>query len=998
MPASVSEHGVASEAPQARFRTLLWLGVLVVNLALAALAGWIIADSRKNLDASVRQLTENYAEILDGSLAGFLQKVDMALQHTVEVVEQHRGGDGAALQSFLRREEARLPETLGLRVTDAAGVIRHGVPAASGGVPAVDISDRPHFQALRAAGPEAGLYVSNPIFSKVSHQPIIALARSYRRPDGAFGGIVYAAVPVSYFVASFARLDLGNRGNSGLWTRTTLVARYAKTDPAGAQTGATTPSPQLRALLEGDVQDAIYHARSGIDGILRDYHFRKVSGFPLYLVVGLAEDDYLAEWRRSSAILVALVALMAGATVAFGRQLSGNWRTLESARRQSELILDSAGEGICGVDAQGRVTFTNRAAREMFGWGERSGVGESLHEATHHHHADSQPYPADECPVAATLRDGCRRRVNEDLYWRRDGTAFPVEYTVSALRGPDGEIAGAVNVFRDIGERLRNERELAAYRQDLERLVAERTAALVETEARASLILDSSADGLYGIDREGVIRFVNPAACAILGYRADQLIGRPAHGTLHHSHADGEPYPASECPSYRALVQGEQVRVDNEVYWHADGHPVPVIYATHPMVRDGEIVGAVTSFVDVTEQRAAAQARERALLAAERLALTRSEFIANMSHEIRTPLNGVLGFAAIGLRHAANPDKARDAFAKIKASGERLLGVVNDILDFSKIEAGKLRIEQTDLAVAQVVRQAVDLVEERARAKGLALRVDLDGDLPERCLGDPLRLGQVLLNLLANAVKFTDAGTVSIAVRHRDGILVFRVADTGIGMNPAQVDELFTPFHQADASATRKYGGTGLGLVISKRILELMGGTIHVESTPGTGSVFEFTLPAVLPGNLPRPAPAAGPTPGGERSLAGLSVLVAEDDAVNAQLAREILAEAGARVTLAENGLEAVRRVRENAAAYDLVLMDLQMPEMDGFDAARHIGALAPQLPVVAQTAHAFAQERERCLAAGMVGHVAKPLDAAVLVDTVGRLAAPRGAAEAGGA
>ena len=530
----------------------------------------------------------------------------------------------------------------------------------------------------------------------------------------------------------------------------------------------------------------------------------------------------------------------------------------------------------------------------------------------------------------------------------------------------------------------RREAELEASHGNLARLVEERTAELKATEAHATHLLESSADGLYGMDRDGNITFINPAACAILGYSPEQVIGRYGHDLFHHHRTDGNIYPADECPAMRALRQGESVRIDDEVFWHADGHAVPVMYAVHPILENGNISGAVVSFVDMTVQRAAMKAREKAILAAENLARIRREFLANMSHEIRTPLNGVLGFADIGRRNYDNPEKAKNAFEKIITSGNRLLGVINDVLDFSKIEAGKLEIEETGVVIAEIVSNAVDLVRDRVQAKGLTLHVQLAPDLPAACIGDPLRIGQVLLNLLSNAVKFTEIGQVSIAVLRQNDWLVFRVTDTGIGMTQSQMQDLFSPFQQGDASSTRRFGGTGLGLAISKRLLELMGGSIRAESRVGEGTVFEFMLPCRLPENGSRLTPVTAPMPRTLPLLRGISVLLVEDDLINQAVLEEILFDDGARVVLAENGAVAVDRVRNGgAASFDIVLMDLQLPEMDGFEATRQIHEIDPTLPVVAQSAHAFSEERERCLAAGMVAHVAKPIDPDVLVQVV---------------
>ena len=578
---------------------------------------------------------------------------------------------------------------------------------------------------------------------------------------------------------------------------------------------------------------------------------------------------------------------------------------------------------------------------------------------------------------------------------RKDGREYTEWATVAPIRQASGKITHYVAVKEDITEKRSMAAELDAHRLHLEELVQQRTNELNETEARASHILQSTADGLYGVNGDGVITFINAAACSLLGYSSDQAVGQIAHDLFHHSRPDGSPYPLEACRGHSAILLGQDVRSDDEVYWHADGHPIPVMVAIHPMTQNGANSGAVISFVDVSEQRAAAVAREAALVAAENLAKVRSEFLANMSHEIRTPLNGVLGFAEIGYRNFQNSEKARDAFTKIQMSGKRLLGVINDVLDFSKIEAGKLKIERLDVVLADVIDHSIDLIRDRATAKHLELQVMVDSQLPRRCVGDPLRMGQVLLNILTNAVKFTEHGSVSLHVSMQDSMLRFSVADTGIGITETQRQMLFNPFQQADASTTRRFGGTGLGLAICHRILEMMDGDISVQSEPGKGTTVVFRLPYVeaeatidenqceLKGNIP----------GNSQPLSGRSFLVAEDELVNQAILEDNLIDLGAKVVMVSNGMQAVERVRiDGRDAYDMVLMDIQMPMMDGYEASRLILRLAPDLPIIAQTAHAFAEERDRCIAAGMVGHIAKPINLSELMEVAHRFLPKRAA------
>jgi len=378
---------------------------------------------------------------------------------------------------------------------------------------------------------------------------------------------------------------------------------------------------------------------------------------------------------------------------------------------------------------------------------------------------------------------------------------------------------------------------------------------------------------------------------------------------------------------------------------------------------------------------------------AERLSQVKGDFLANMSHEIRTPLNGVLGLAQIGHRDHDGP--VRQIFEQIMDSGQLLLGIINDILDFSKIEAGKLQIETLPVNLQALLDRATAQVRDRASHKGLNLSTEVAPDLPATCLSDPMRLEQVLLNLLSNAVKFTATGQVQVSAGQREGQLVLSVTDTGIGMTPEQVNSLFQPFEQGDSSTTRQYGGTGLGLSISKRLVELLGGQIVVESTPGVGSRFDVVLPLVSSPPVTAPdtlAPESTPPerPIGQR-LAGLRVLAAEDNMINQMVLREFLALEGADCVMADGGAEAIECVMQQGEdRFDIVLMDIQMPGMSGYEATRELHKLAPGLPVVGQTAHAMMEDRIKCQEAGMVDLVVKPIDLNVLVQTIQRRARPR--------
>jgi len=360
-----------------------------------------------------------------------------------------------------------------------------------------------------------------------------------------------------------------------------------------------------------------------------------------------------------------------------------------------------------------------------------------------------------------------------------------------------------------------------------------------------------------------------------------------------------------------------------------------------------------------------------------------------MSHELRTPMNAIIGLTGLALRRTDDP-KLQDKLSKIDQASQHLLSVINDVLDISKIEAERLDLEVRPFRINDVLDQLVTLIGHKATEKHLALRLDLPFNCAQLTLrGDPLRLGQVLLNLVGNAVKFTESGSVTLKVSVVDEdqdeiVLRFDVRDTGIGIAPEAQGKLFTAFEQADNSLTRKYGGTGLGLAISRRLVELMEGKIGVDSTPGSGSHFWFTVRLGKEIGAVTPAPTFIHDPSAlPAMLAGARILLAEDEPINQEVARSLLEDTGVAVDLAHDGIEAVELARQNA--YSAILMDMQMPRLNGIEATRQIRALPAHAatPILAMTANAFDEDRRACLAAGMNDHIAKPVDPAVLYRTL---------------
>ena len=457
---------------------------------------------------------------------------------------------------------------------------------------------------------------------------------------------------------------------------------------------------------------------------------------------------------------------------------------------------------------------------------------------------------------------------------------------------------------------------------------------------------------------------VNPAFERLTGLRRQDVLGRTVREAL--------PGTEDSWIERFGLVTKTGVPSHFEEYSAALGHWYEVT-----AFRLGKGTFAAI-FYDITPRKTAEAALRRALAAAEAANLAKSQFLSVMSHEIRTPLNGVIGMADM-LTHTGLNEEQEAMAEIIEDCGKALLAVVGDILDLARIEAGTLELSPGEFGLRRLVEAAHGLFGIQARTKGLLLSVHIDPQLPDRLRGDEVRLRQVLINLLGNAVKFTEEGAVALDVRQTPAGLVFAISDTGPGIPAAFQARIFEPFAQADASLTRRHGGTGLGLAIAKRLADLMAGTLEVAARPGGGSIFLFTVPLqrIDDGAPARADPSSEHPPWAHKP----SVLVVEDDATCQFTFHMMLNQLGCSYSLAENGLQAIAAIE--GGSFDLVLMDCQMPECDGYEATRRIRQLCAgqprRLPIVAVTANAFTEDRERCRAAGMDGFLAKPCSLAAM-------------------
>jgi PAS domain S-box-containing protein len=642
-------------------------------------------------------------------------------------------------------------------------------------------------------------------------------------------------------------------------------------------------------------------------------------------------------------------------------------------------------EGIIEQDARGVITGWSDEAAALYGWTREEAIGMRSHllvpERNRQRHDDAlerlrrgrqrQRNGGDRQDLRdphhpGDRRDRVRPEREEITALHRDGHEFRADVSLS-VQG-EGEALRVVAAVRPATPETRAD---AAFRQN----------------ERFKSILDQIDDGCAVVDLRGNVLFVNDAFCRMFGFEKPRILGRSfkelQHPDRHAQTLDifstvyrtGRP-----VRSYEYQVTPSSLFVEQSISLERDASGRPVAF--------------LSIFRDCTARKQAEDAAARAREAAESANRAKSEFLANMSHEIRTPMNGIIGMTALALDGPLAPAQA-ECLEMIRSQAGSLLTIVNDILDFSKIESRRVELESLPFTLAHAVDEVVKPLAVRAREKGISLGSTIAASVPARIVGDPVRLKQILINVIGNAVKFTEAGSVALDISVEQGedqpqTLHLRVVDTGIGIPPDKVTAIFEPFRQVDGSMTRRFGGTGLGLAIASTLAELMGGGIKVDSAPGRGSTFDITIPAVAaPASVRTESAVSAEIATAARRAAAPArlarILVAEDNIVNQRVAAALLTKRGHSVTVVNNGREAVDALKREG--FDLVLMDVQMPEMDGFEATAAIREMerdtGRRVRIVAMTAHAMSGDRERCLAAGMDGYLSKPIDQRSLFDVI---------------
>ncbi len=916
-----------------------------------------------------------------------------------------------------------------------------------------------------------------------------------------------------YNTAPLAFILWDRQGHITEWNRRAeQMFGWAATEVIGKRVHHLLLPPEHHQAFTDSIRAVMHHAGDGI------FHGPALGKNGLLL----ACNWYNVALRTPQGKLIGILSLLLDVT-----QERLALQRIEKSEKIYRTLVETSPDAILLLGLDGSVQMTNQQAARLFGLDELADQGRTRIGAL---------IPADQDASFLDNLDDCsgfiatRQLAMQSLEGRR----FDATIAYTTVMDSRGEATGIVLFVRDVTGKLQAERELEAHREDLERLVQERTFELGEAKETLSKIIDGSPVPTLVLDAEHRITHWNAACEQIIGVPASDMVGTRNQWKAF--------YPVQRPIMADLVITGEMSHIQ-ELYsskyrrsrlvqggYEAEDY-FPTfnrwLFFTAAPLRDqqGRIVGAIETLQDITERKQAEIALTEAKQAAEAAADTKASFLANMSHEIRTPMNAVIGLAHLLLKGDLT-GKQRDYIARIHGAAKMLLGLINDVLDFSKIEAGQMRLEETEFTLDDVLDNVSSVLLHRAQEKGLELQYVVEPGVPASLRGDPLRLAQVLVNLIGNAVKFTASGAISVFVRRMpterpgDGIrLEFDVQDSGIGMTAEQQKNLFQAFCQADTSITRKYGGTGLGLAICKRLVELMDGDIWATSQARGGSTFTFTArfapgspqaeplhsamhrtlvvddnplaravlvrlfekhgcPAVAAGsgpealalladarstpfefvtidlNMPgmdglelaeaignqispppklimvtaadtgtlqqqerlrcfdavinKPVTAAqigklladsahkpAMAPGQPAPLAGLRILLVDDMPTNRLIAGEILESFGVTVDTAENGVQAVNKLLNEGRTYDIVLMDVQMPEMDGLEATRRLRATlrCAKLPIIAMTAHALENERERCLAAGMDDFMSKPIEPELLQEKLLRWRpAPAGA------
>ncbi|MCB9855397.1 MAG: PAS domain S-box protein [Phycisphaerales bacterium] len=661
--------------------------------------------------------------------------------------------------------------------------------------------------------------------------------------------------------------------------------------------------------------------------------------------------------------------------------LNATQQRLASSDTRYRAIVENAVDAIITIDECGLIESINPSAVRMFEYSKEELIGRNVSMLV-----PSPDREKHDDYIRQYLKTGKARiiGIGRDVEGvRKSGERFPMRLSIG-----ESELDGRhffTGIIQDLTDRRRYD----------------------ESVQLISAIVESSNDAIIGLTLDGTLSSWNGGAERLCGYTASEMIGRPFSTII--------PIDQRICVTEaRARVERGESVMGSEMSWlRRDGAAVSVIVNLSPIRdADGDVVGASVVAHDTTPKKKAERDLEdinrRLMIAidqAQSASEAKTQFVANMSHEIRTPMTAILGYISVLSEKIREPDgDVGEALDSICRNGHQLLQLIDDILDFAKLEAGKLEQEFSRFSPMELVEGVLAPMRERASKKGLVLQLKCQEEIPSTIETDASRLRQILENLIDNALKFTEVGHVTLTLRRvveaGESFLEFAVADSGIGIDPARVGELFEPFSQADTSMSRRFGGTGLGLSVCARLVKLLGGEIRASGLVGQGSEFSFTIPMRSSINPTtgrqtdaKTSESTLASDGGTDRLEGCHVLLVEDGIDNQRLYRRLLVNAGACVEVVSNGAEAVDQLvsrRERNALPDIVLMDMQMPVMDGYLATRTLRDKEFTLPIIALTAHAMSNDRARCIGVGCDDYLSKPVDRKLLVSRIRQWLGPQ--------
>jgi PAS domain S-box-containing protein len=680
-----------------------------------------------------------------------------------------------------------------------------------------------------------------------------------------------------------------------------------------------------------------------------------------YETVRVAKDGRLVDVSLAVSPIMAPSGEVIGASQ-IARDITES-KQLERKASHFAAIVESSDDAIVSKDLDGIVVSWNRAAEELFGFAADEMIGRSIRLIIP---ADRQ---GEEDRVLSSIRQGRGVDHFETIRLRKDGTLVPILLTVSPIRSKSGEIIGASKLARDL----------------------RRTQRLQRDALRLAAIVDSSDDAIVGKDLNSIVTSWNRAAEAMFGFTADEMIGQSIRLLIP---ADRQ---QEEDEVLARIRRGERVEHYETLRQRKDGSLLPVSLTVSPILNDdGVVIGASKIARDVSERQRADEERRRLVNIARDASQLKDEFLATLSHELRTPLNAIVGYLRMMQSGLLSGEKASRAIDTVVRNATSLAQIVEDVLDVSRIVSGKLRLNVQAVELPPLIDEVLDTMRPAAEAKGLSISKIVDSRTAP-VSGDPDRLRQVLWNLCSNAMKFTErGGRVQVRLERVNSHVEIAVSDSGVGISAAFLPHLFERFRQADASISRSHGGLGLGLAISRHLVELQGGRIFAESEgPGTGATFRVELP-VRSVYASRPAadrehPQAATATGVivVPRLDGIRILAVDDDRDALSLVREILESTGATVTTADSGKTALDKIAR--ASFDVLVVDLGMPEMNGFDLIEAIrqssDAHVREIPAAALTAFARSEDRTRAMRSGFQMHLAKPIEPGELMAATAMLA-----------